>query len=240
MGKENKDQEGLKWSDKVKFYPWIGENYKNGVVGYYENGIIQYGESEGEGKKILVLGESHYCYDESEAIPELTNDIIKDLIAPESEWEPYKNTYTKFIKSLTGYIDELDDEVKKEAWQHIAFYNYVQEPITGPRIAPSKEDFSNSVVAFEEILDKLNPDLVIIWGKRLYNNLPQDLVNYKGDNLEDLEAKIYDYLFEDIEIWSYKGEKLIVFLPIVHPAAAMFEIYFWSKVIQGFIVKKYE
>lgn len=230
MGRENKDKEGLKWSDKVKFHPWIGENYKNGVVGYDENGIIQYGESEGEGKKILVLGESHYCYDESEAIPELTQEIIKDLIDPDSEWEPYKNTYTKFIKSLTGYIEELLFEDKEKAWQHVAFYNYVQFPISGARIAPVREDFKNSEEAFWEIIEKLQPNLVIVWGSRLYNNLP-----IGGEQINDLEVK-YDNEDYEIELWSYSynEENITYLLRIVHPSAG-YSMSLWHEAIKVFI-----
>lgn len=230
MGEENKDQEGLKWSDKVKFYPWIGKNYKNGVVGYDENGIIQYGESEGEGKKILVLGESHYCYDESEAIPELTQEIIKDLIDPDSEWESYKNTYTKFIKSLTGYIEELLFEDKEKAWQHVAFYNYVQVPISGARIAPEGKDFENSELAFWEILKKIKPDLIIVWGKRLYNNLPIE----NGSQSDDLEIEYEDQMY-DTEIWSYNIDSNIMqVLPIVHPSSGYY-ISYWNKMINKFV-----
>ena len=59
----------------IKFNPWVGENYTHSKYG----------------KRVLVLGESHYCANAEEAVPTLTNDIITDLFDSESEFEPYKN-----------------------------------------------------------------------------------------------------------------------------------------------------
>lgn len=222
---------------KVKFLPWVGTNYEYGIKGFDENGIIVYGTKEDPGKKILVVGESHYCAnlaDDKSKLSELTQIIIADLINPNSEWEPYKNTYTKFIKSLTGYLDNLEFNDKKEAWEHLAFCNYVQEPMTGPRLSPTSEDFKNSEEAFWEILNELKPDLIIIWGARLYNNLPQE-----GKQLEDLEIEWID---EDgdkdtiyIELWSYKINGCVIpIMGITHPSTG-FDTKFWNKALSIFI-----
>lgn len=222
-----------KFSDKVKFHPWVGDKYEYGIKGFDENGKIVYGTPDDPGKKILVLGESHYCAELADAISELTKIIIADLIDPFSGWEPYKNTYTKFIKSLTGYTDDLEFEDKKEAWKHIAFYNYVQEPMTGARISPTTDEFKKSKEAFWEILNELKPDLIIVWGNRLYNNLPKN-----GKQLEDLEVFIDKDLYCS-EIWSYsipmdKGSKCIPVLYIKHPSSGYITT-FWSIVINKFI-----
>lgn len=226
------------FSDKVKFHPRVGDKYEYGIKGFDENGIIVYGTKEDPGKKILVVGESHYCAKEDDAKPEITINTIRDLIDPNSEWEPYKNTYTKFIKSFTGYTDDLEFEDKKEAWEHLAFYNYVQVPMTGPRISPTTEDFKKSEEAFWEVLNELKPDLIIVWGTRLYNNLPQG-----GKQLEyfTVQNKYGDDIY--IEIWSYEidGENTPI-IGINHPSSG-FDTKFWYKVIKGFvniIDKKYK
>ena len=243
MKKENKHKSEINnnymenkynFSDKVKFLPWVGINYECGIKGFDENGIIVYGTKEDPGKKILIVGESHYCANLADAISKLTQIIIADLIDPNSEWEPYKNTYTKFIKSLTGHLDNLEFNDKKEAWEHLGFYNYVQEPMTGPRISPTPEDFKNSEEAFWEILNELKPDLIIIWGARLYNNLPQD-----GKQLEDLEIKCIDEDGDEdiiyIELWSYKIDGCIIpIMGITHPSTG-FDTEFWNKALSIFI-----
>jgi len=229
--KNNNDMENKhKFSDKVKFHPWVGDKYEYGIKGFDKNGIIVYGTKEDPGKKILIVGESHYCANLADAISKLTQIIIADLIDPDSEWEPYKNTYTKFIKSLTGYTDDLEFEDKKEAWEHIAFYNYVQEPMIGARISPTTEEFKKSEEAFWEVLNKISPDLIIVWGKRLYINLPQG-----GEYIGELEVRDeYDDIVS-IELWSYELKNSIIrIIGITHPAAG-FDTEFWHEAIFLFI-----
>jgi hypothetical protein len=74
------------------------------------------------------------------------------------------NTYTKFANScpISGV----------EFWQSVVFYNYVQVPMSGSRKSPTAEDFADGVVPFFEVLAAYQPDLVIVWGKRLWEHLP--------------------------------------------------------------------
>lgn len=211
----------------IRFKPWVGDKYAIGIVGYDADGKIIYGTENHIGKKVLVLGESHYCANpEAEATPFLTINIIADLLNPDSEWEAYKNTYTKFIKSLIGCEEYLTPQEKEKAWQHIVFYNYVQTPMSGARVAPTAEDFKNSEKAFFEVLQTYKPDFVIAWGNRLYNNLPQ-----AGKQLNDLTIATGRFARNSTELWSYNvnGNNIPV-MPITHPSAgysiALFNSFF--------------
>lgn len=197
----------------VHFLPWVGEKYKDGI-GFDKNGIIQY-DKDTPRKKVLVLGESHYCANESDATPDITRKVIEDFLNPSSEWEPYKNTYTKFERALAG--KELDASNKIELWNHIAFYNYVQEPMKGARFAPTEEQYKKSEKAFWKVIEELTPDYIIVWGIRLYNKLPEVGYRYQGDVSDDL----YD-------LWVYNKTTLV--LPIYHPSAG-FDWYYWHNVI---------
>lgn len=159
MKEEQNDRlESLKKSG-VHFLPWIGEKYEDGIY-YDEDGEMHYGDASKKGKKILVLGESFYmdetdfkAYTGGKDFSQVMCDIIKDYIKPENEeewkenWEPYKNTYTKFERAMAGKVLKPGEE-KKEFWQHVMFYNYVQDPLTGPRIMPSRSGFKGSEKAF--------------------------------------------------------------------------------------------
>ena len=59
--------------------PWIGKHYS--TTGY-------------AGKRILALGESHYCEKSSDATEDITGRVIDVLFYPQSEHEAYKNTYS--------------------------------------------------------------------------------------------------------------------------------------------------
>lgn len=218
----------------VHFLPWIGEQYRDGIY-YDKKGEMQLGE-DGKGKKILVLGESHYCAREEDGTPDLTRNIIGDYISPENEtqwkekWEPYKNTYTKFERAMGGRPLAVGVE-KREFWNHVAFYNYLKKPLVGPRILPNEDDFKISEDAFFTVLNIIEPDYIIVWGIRLYNNLPQ--VGEQGDDLDvDLETgECYSF-----ETWNYKtckGKKVSV-TGIYHPSSS-FDWTFWNKVLIQFV-----
>jgi hypothetical protein len=196
---------------KIKFSPWVGANYNYGIGGC----------------KVLVLGESHYCANLIDEIPEITINVIKDLMDPNSKFEEYKNTYTKFVEALAGKdISWNNFPEMSRVWNLLAFYNYVQEALSGPREAPSTEQFRNSEGAFWDVLDKLRPNLVIVWGSRLYNNLPR--VGFQGPDARTPDG-------QGIETWSYYRDNYeVCILPITHPSAG-FTPEYWHKVIEDFI-----
>lgn len=192
---------------KVNFRPWVGVNY-------LADGFA--------GRRVLALGESHYCATETDAVQEITCEVILGLIDENAVFEPYMNTYTKFAKAMLG-VDALTFEDKRRFWESIAFYNYVQSPMPAARIAPSKDDFSASAEAFFEVLEELKPEVVIVWGSRLYNNLPRG--GMQGDDLRALDGRW-------IETWRYflKDGSMVRMIPIMHPSAA-FSPEYWHEVL---------
>ncbi len=144
----------------VFFKPWIGRDYDSG-------GIF--------GKKILVVGESHYCdecekCDETKAYAgchEFTKNVIKQIIGGEkTRWS---GTFRKFEKSLVGDRDVSSEQI----WQSIAFYNYLQSAVAKARQAGEFADYGKSEDAFYEVLKDLRPDVMFIWGvTRMYDNMP--------------------------------------------------------------------
>ena len=193
----------------IKFLPWIGQNYHNGI----------------NGKKVLVLGESHYCENMADAVPTITQDIITDLFDPESEHEAYKNTYTKFIKALAG--QDLKFQERENIWNKVAFYNYVQSPLKKARVAPTPKEFQDSDIAFFETLEKLQPDYVIVWGKRMYDNLPN-----KGQRGTDVVLPNE----QPLATWTYtlNNGNTVKLLGITHPSAG-FSWDWWHTAIMKFI-----
>lgn len=192
--------------NSVKLLPWLGTDYLRGI----------------DGKRVMGLGESHYSAD-GRWSAEMTREVIRDLFDPQGEFEPYKNTYTKFERAVAGR--ELDWEGKRRFWNSLMFYNYVQEVMSGPRVAPTAQQFRDSEAAFFEVLNEYRPQLVIVWGQRLYNNLPQ-----QGRQLPDLIVPGAD----SHELWEYRlenGDPVIV-LKITHPSAA-FSPDYWHKVIMA-------
>lgn len=196
---------------EIKFKPWIGDNYQQGI----------------SGRKVLVLGESHYCANPADATSFITVEVISDLLNPASGFEAYKNTYTKFAKALSGKTGNMSAAEKSQLWHSVAFYNYVQEPITGPRTSPAEAQFKRSEQAFKEVLEALNPDVVIVWGHRLYNHLPG--YGNQGPDISGPDGATF-------ETWVYpfsNGTEARV-LGIDHPSTG-FTPEYWHNVISRFI-----
>lgn len=214
----------------VFFLPYVGSNYENGLL-LSEDGTIVPGTEQRKGLRTMVLGECHYCGEEcaecglastckKEECKTFTQGVLDyylDYLKGKDEFEPWMNTFTKFGKALTG-----KDERSTEIWESVIFYNYVQRAVNAARTSPSPEDFILSEDAFFEILETYKPDLIICWGKRLYNKLPN-----KGAKGEEIETEDE---FIDTWIYSINDIQKSLVLPIYHPSTG-FDWSYWHKVI---------
>jgi hypothetical protein len=181
--------------------PWVGKNYERGI-----NGV-----------KIFILGDSGYWQEPnmdaafaSNEVCGLIAEIDAHIAAKAGERECYKpsqNTYTKFANAFLG---KKDSDVC-EFWSNVMFYNYVQENMHATRHTPTNKDYENGWLLFEEMVKLYEPDLVLVWGKNLWNHLPED----KGVDgkciLDDKYGSFYDCKI---------GGKLIHIFHGVHPSAA--------------------
>ena len=149
--------------EHVFFKPWIGKNYQNG-------GIFK--------KKILVLGESHYCGECDKCgikyAPECndlnTTKIIESLL--DGSTGGWANTFKKFERSLVNKPTTAEES--REIWESVAYFNFLQVAMTETRTAGSYEDYIEGQKAFLEVFEDLQPDLIIVWGIRLYGHLPNE------------------------------------------------------------------
>ena len=197
----------------VRFEPWKGENYPT---------------SGFNGKKVLVIGDSFYCSEE-EAVPTLTKKVITDYLAirngefreNKGEWT---NTYLKFERSLEG--KETTPEDSRRIWNSIAFYNYLQVPMSGARESGSKLDYTNAENAFFEVINELQPDLIIVWGVgKLFNNLPEDRWTWgKPLDIDGWEIKNGYYQLDN--------NKQTRCIAVYHPSTG-YQWDWWHKVIEG-------
>lgn len=144
----------------INFLPWQGKNFAQGY----------------RGKKILVLGESHYTED-GKGWQSITQDVMEryiNYITGKSPFEArWMNTFTKFAKAFQN--GEMSNEEVAQFWQGVVFYNFVQFPTSGPRVAPTAQQFADSEKAFREVFAQYKPDIVIAWGGRLWENISSEL-----------------------------------------------------------------
>jgi hypothetical protein len=161
--------------ENVVFRPWEGVNYAEGF----------------NGKKILLLGDSQYNTGDEDG--DFVHNLVENFIGYKERNCPhagYMNTYTKFTNILFG--EKVDSKTTINFWQSIAFYNYVQKSQEGHSISPTNEEFDDSQSAFVEVLEDYQPDLVIVWGWRLWGRITKFGTETDFDTSEKmyyLEAK---------------------------------------------------
>lgn len=203
----------------VFFQPWVGKDYGNG-------GIF--------GKKILVVGESHYCggcpdcgnlSDTNECAQFTTEHCIKPLLAGSVDgWTP---TFRKFERSLVGHTTDLDES--NRIWQSLAFYNYLQTSMDVARKAGSYEDYRNAEPAFFEVLEHLRPDVLIAWGvTRMYDNMPG------GDRWTAAEDIVVDNYHIRNGWYTLQDGTQVKAIWVYHPSVG-YSWEWWNKVINKVI-----
>lgn len=195
---------------KLFFEPWVGKNYN--TKGYL-------------GKKIMILGESHYCKGinvcekcgqehKEEACKYLTQDVIHAVLGytkGEGVHHRWMNSYTKFTRAIIGTNKSTEEFL--DFWDSVVFYNYVQKSMKGPRIPPPPEYFNESEEVFFTLLKVHKPDLIIVWGKRLWENM--------SENGTQAKEPIYDGTTEKFFFYNIEG-KSIPACHVHHPSASSF------------------
>lgn len=150
------------------FHPYIGLHYEYGI----------------RGKRILVLGASFYCNHPTCRFYYKCTDTERkdsstfDAVCPfyvkqgiklhdtptESISEQYKaySTFADYLKTL------IPCETYQEAWDSVAFTNYVQFFLPAQEGKSRATNFSDlsyrDFNSFIELTRELRPDIVVIWG----------------------------------------------------------------------------
>ena len=192
--------------DKVKILPFVGTSYGN-------NNIF--------GKSIMVLGESQY----GQFSPSLTRDVVSLYLNPNIEREAWMNTLLKFERSLVNKETSRQDSVI--IWNSLLFYNYIQTVLDDPRTTPTAQMFHDSKDAFFEVLEQYKPELIIVWGKRLWKNLP-------NENWEDGEEIPVDGYSVDNGYYNLKNGHRVRVVCVYHPSTG-YSWDFWYKVLSRFV-----
>ena len=200
--------------NNVFFQPFVGKDYAKG-------GIF--------GKRIMVLGESHYCEEGCKDCGDclahkecmaFTNGVVKNYLE-KVERQDWMRTFLKFERSLVG--EETDRAMSRRIWNSVVFYNYLQVAMGGPREAGSAPQYQQASKAFFEVLDKYQPEVLIVWGHQLWRNLPEKRW-IEGEEL----------VVEGQDIWNgaYRlaNGKRVKALAVYHPSVG-YSWDFWHRVI---------
>ena len=210
--------------EHVNFRPWVGKNYDFGLF---------------NGKKILILGESHYCTIErgeggrcnqvcSKGMMDktCTNQTINEIAEIRNQdW--CSRTFSNFERTIFGKVPEQKE--RELFWDSVIFYNYLQYAQSGPSrpLEQKEEACKDSEMAFKEVLETYMPDYIIAWGIRLYYITPiwggeQSKLDIVGNG----EANVW--------IYTIKGKRIPT-LFIYHPCYGGYSWTAWHPFIKKFL-----
>lgn len=182
-------------SDVVFFDPHVGSKYDK------DNALFT--------KRVMILGDSHYCKDECADrttcgdrgkypdCTQLTHRVVEWYLNPNCNGQDFlwKRTYTTFINSMLG--KDTTPEERAAFFESVVFYNYMQAAAGASPDVAGNYDHSDGryLAAFYEVIDKYRPEVIVSWGQRLWNTLPNDF-GY-GEAVKGAGLKIGDSVFRN-------------------------------------------
>lgn len=177
----------------------------------------------------MVLGDSHYCDNDCSDCgihhhgncSEFTPEVVKAYLDQNNEREEWMSTYLKFERSLVNH--ETTPEESARIWDSLLFYNYLQLAMQRPRQAGTSEQYRDARAPFFEVLDEYQPDLLIVWGVRLWNNLPSE----RWVDGKDIEVDGYPIKNGYYQLANGKTVRVIC---VYHPSVG-YSWDYWHRVI---------
>jgi hypothetical protein len=145
----------------IAFDPWIGPLYDTEGLG---------------GTRLLLLGESQYPGPKTivspDGIPSLTDASATTENVEDLALKGRNRFFTKVILGL-GAGQWISDERKAGVWQRVAFYNFVQQWLSGSRCRPTEQMWLAARGPLLDVIDNCRPHLVVVLGVELANHLPE-------------------------------------------------------------------
>lgn len=182
----------------LKWLPFIGDNYLTVPTL----------------NKLLIVGESHYYYDNTqESINKVnTFDFTRHVISNHAIKRIVQKT--KIFPNLHKALFAKDKINTKKFWSLISYYNFVQRPMKSKKERPTYDDFYNGWITFFEIIKIIKPKTCLFLGVGTFHSLK------KAAN--DVNLKIRDSIKEDkisgtyprktilIDQWNYEIELIFI------------------------------
>ena len=138
-------------------------------------------------------------------------------------------TFLKFERSLVG--EETNQAMRLKIWNSVIFFNYLQVAMGGPREAGAVEQYHQAGKAFFEVIEKYQPEYVIVWGKRLWNNLPN--VGWQdGDDI------VVDGYHVATGVYILSNGRQVKVMAVNHPSVG-YPWDYWNRVIQDFLCSEW-
>ncbi len=181
------------WKSPVArfFEPYVGTEYEGGLT---------------KGRKLLIIGESHY---NEPGCEECGEQATREVVASYLNGTPAK--FFDYVESAaSGNRLAL---ARNEFWQKVAFANFVQRPMATASHRPTDDHWRDGIEPFWQTVTELKPDLVFMFTSAWSNWLPS--LAPGGD--PERTGPIGN---DPTWIWSYAlGDRDVLIARFNHPSA---------------------
>lgn len=147
--------------EPLKWKPWVGENYYLG-------------------KKLLIVGESHYSWTNEKDTPEKVHSCINDPAWTRIFVENHgikginlnKHPVLRNIEKTLFNPQSATVRNRQMLWRCVSYYNFVQEPMDTIKHRPQKDDWQKGWNTFFKVVDILKPNYILFCGVSALNEQP--------------------------------------------------------------------
>jgi hypothetical protein len=198
------------------YTPWLGSIYQQHAeasrTDFAENWTCD---------RTLVLGESHY-HDES---PDGYDDDTNLTTSVFNDWHATDDRGGLFFRRIAHMLAASDVAAQDRTalWRRFAFANFVQSSVATPRTPPSQSQYLDARVRFWGLLDIARPTVVLVLGKRNWENLPyREGCRIPKDWFANFNI--------DVDCWFYpyvcaNGQRdACLAVNVCHPSARQFDV----------------
>lgn len=139
-------------SKTEQFKPWIGEHY--GASGKF-------------GKRVMILGESHYEWLDGQT---LTANWTREFIENGIKGKQHK--FRSRIEATFLGRPPLSTAEAEEFWHSVAYMNYIPVSVgKGASARPTEEMWAAAVPRFAALIEEHTPRLLVVLGRPLWRRM---------------------------------------------------------------------
>jgi hypothetical protein len=164
--------------------PWVGECYHDASP------------------KILIVGHSTYIKDTHGRTPEEIREwLISDTMNVRNSTFTYKY-WTNIMSAVTG-SKESKDYRRKEFWDRVALYNYIQRIQTPGLHQATDDDYAYAYDKFKQLVTDLAPSHILVFSAQVF-----DYLDKRESQTHALRLSHPSWYFS----WRRANEKIKLFL----------------------------
>jgi hypothetical protein len=167
---------------------------------------------------LMILGESPYR--DRPLTPEFTTQVVQDAMG--GSGDPSLNFFAKTVGSFFGGRQNI--ECRRDFLRTVAFYNFIQDPQPGPKVRPFREVWTRAIPAFTEVLQKLEPQFVLVLARDLWNQIS---TIPKSPSIRVSDGKTSTGRFYELP-----SRTLSFFFPINHPSSVGWSYKNWCPCVK--------